>query len=114
MKPLLLALVPASCAAAQTPPPNATVSGSVTGTFKGEPEVLKPEGEAISHFLKALEDFKGISMKAIYSAFGILMESGERNESFAKMAPMMKLFAEHSGSLVKVDKCLGPKLGDTI
>ena len=118
MKPFLLALVLASFSVAgrgaQTEPPNTTVSGSAKGTFNGEPETFKTETEAIEHFQKALEQSKGGSMRAIYSAFGIVVDANEHDESFAKMAPMMRMFAAQSGALSKVDRCLGPKLGDTI
>lgn len=118
MKPVLLALVLASvsvaCPAAQTPPPSATVNGTAKGIVSGELPVFKTEGEAVDHFQKALEASKANSMKAIYSAFGINIEVGERDEGFTKMAPMMRMFAAQSGGLVKVDKCVGPKLGDTL
>ena len=118
MKRLLLALVLASsrvaCPAAQTPPQSATVNGSAKGDLSGELEAFKTEGEAVEHFQKALEASKANSMNAIYSAFGITLDASERNEEFTKMAPMMRLFTTQSGSLVKVDRCLGPKLGDSI
>ena len=118
MKTLLLALVLVSfslaCPGAQTEPPTTSLSGTAKGTAKGEPEVFKTEGEAMERYQKALENSKGSSMKAIYSAFGIFPDAREVDESFAKMAPMMKMFAAHAGTLVKVDACLGPKLGNTL
>lgn len=118
MKTILLALVLASfslvCPGAQTEPPNTALSGTAKGTANGEPEVFKTEGEAMDHYQKTLENSKGSSMKAIYSAFGIAPDAGSTDESFTKMAPMMKMFAAHAGTLVKVDGCLGPKLGNTL
>ena len=118
MKPILFALVLASfslaCPGAQTEPPNTSLSGTAKGTVNGEPELFKTEGEAMEHYQKALEKSKGSSMRAIYSAFGIVPDAREIDESFAKMAPVMKMFAAHAGTLVKVDGCLGPKLGDTL
>ncbi len=118
MKRLLLALVLASsslaCPGAQTGPPNTVLSGTAKGTFGGEPETFKTEGEAVEHYRKALEDSKGVSMKAIYGAFGIVGDTDKPDESFTKMAPMMRMFAAHAGAMVKVDRCMGPKLGDTV
>ena len=118
MKRTLLALVLASCGVvcqgAQTEPPNATVSGTAKGTFNGEPQMFPTEAEAVEHYQKALEDSKGGSLRAIYAAFGLTADTKEPDESAAKMVAMMRLFAAHSGALSKVDRCLGPKLGDTI
>ncbi len=118
MKRLLLALALASfspaCPGAQTEPPNTVLSGTAKGTFTGEPETFKTEGEAVEHYRKALEESKGASMKAIYAAFGIVGDSNVPDESFTRMAPMMRTFAAHAGALVKVDRCVGPRLGDTV